>query len=122
MAVETLDALKQEYTVTASRAEQLRRAIEILEGGILVGEGPTGTRRYEGLGIAEAARRFITESGGEPRTTSEIRDALVNNGWTTKSKNPTATVYATLENSRKFHRTKDGRWEPKKPQKGEQSA
>jgi hypothetical protein len=111
-------ALRQRLEKTEREAHQLRQALKILDGGVIVaGDTTYQTNEYEGLGIVDAAKRFIAEKGGTPRTTSEIRDALMSRGWQTKSKNAVATIYATLENSKAFIRTKDGRWDPKEPRK-----
>ena len=110
---DAVETIRQELEAIETRAAKLRAALEALEGtGIFIGGSRTGTvsREYDGLGIVDATKRFLAEVG-EPRTTSEIKDALMNRGWTTRSKNATATIYATLDNSHQFKRTEDGRWE-----------
>ena len=68
---------------------------------------------WEGLGITEAAVRWLTEIG-EPRGTRDIADAIRDRGVRTTSRNYTATVYATLANAKtKISRTSwtgSGRW------------
>lgn len=65
-------------------------------------------RDFVGLGIIEAAKRYLAEAGGE-KTTMEIATAIRDRGVTTKSKNFVPTVYATLTNSKEFVR-KSGKW------------
>jgi len=61
-----------------------------------------------GLGIVEAAEKFLAEVG-VPKTTKEIADELIARGVKTKSKRYVPTVYATLDNaSRTFTRVGDG--------------
>jgi hypothetical protein len=108
--------MEQELEAVERRAAALRQAIALLKGDALLvmdrqGTAPAKSNQYEGLGIVDAAKRFILEVG-EPRGTREIADALLGRGLQTKSKNFVATVYATLDNSKQFKRTPDGRWEP----------
>lgn len=111
----TIDALKTELAEKEKEVTALRSAISVLEGGILVGGSVTGTQEYADIGIVAAAKRWLRETG-KPQTTSEIKDALIRRGWTTTSKNPTATIYATLDNSSDFIRDKrTGTWEIKQP-------
>src|SRR5690242_10884834 len=110
-----IDTLKEELEAKRREALAIEQAIALLEGQSFViadrqATLPTRTD-FKGLGIADAATRFIKEVG-EPRETREIADALLARGFETKSKNFVATVYATLTNSKQFRRTKDDRWEP----------
>lgn len=99
----------------------LQRAIEArrteltgMEQALAMMQGSTGhtatphTTEYEGLGITEATKRYLTEMGS-PRETRDIADAIRQRGLTTQSRNFVATVYATLSNSSSFTR-KDGLW------------
>jgi hypothetical protein len=69
---------------------------------------------YEGLGIVEAAKRWLKEIGGEART-EDIAKAILARGVTTKSKRFVPTVYATLANSKEFVRHGD-KWALKQGQ------
>jgi hypothetical protein len=105
--------LRRELANKEAEADALRRAVEVLEGR-RAPEGETlKALSFEGLGIVDAAKRFIVETGGTPRATREIADALLSRGVATKSKNFVATVYSTLDNSKRFVRTADGNWQPK---------
>lgn len=124
MASGAIETLKQELAAKRAEIQQknaeagaLEQAIAVLSGNaILVADAngtlPTSTE-YQGLGIADAAKRFIKESGGTAKSTREIADVLLRRGFQTKSKNFVATVYSTLVNSRQFQRTKDDNWIPK---------
>lgn len=69
------------------------------------------SQEYAGMGILEAARAFV-KAAGRPMTTREITDGLLAKGWTTKSRNISATIYATLKNSKaEWRRTYGGDWE-----------
>jgi len=66
---------------------------------------------YTGMGILEAARAFA-KAAGRPLKTREITDELLNKGWSTKSRNITATIYATLKNSKaEWKRNGNKEWE-----------
>lgn len=66
---------------------------------------------YTGLGIVEATVLYLKEVG-KPQTTPELRDALLARGLRSRSKNLSATIYATLSNApKKFRRTEHGAWE-----------
>lgn len=65
---------------------------------------------YTGLGIVEAAERWIAEVG-KPQSTRELADGMRSKGWRTSSARPVQAIYATLTNApRKFKRTEDGAW------------
>lgn len=120
---ETLDALKKEYeqkkgqlSTLAHDTKALEQAIAILEGkAILIADENDTLKDFEGLGIVEAAKRFLKEVG-EPKTTGEIAAELLRRGVTTQSKRFVPTVYATLDNSHEFTRLgkgRTGKWTPK---------
>ena len=114
MANPVIVTLQEQITQKENELNVLKQALALLTGGevaLAVDAAATNTKQYEGLGIVDATRRFLREVG-EPRSTGEIKDALLERGWTTKSKNATATIYATLDNSRQFVR-RDGMWQIK---------
>lgn len=92
------------------RLSQIDKALKALQGQILVTSHPIGD--YAGLGITEAAKRWLLEVGAE-RTTNEIAEAILARGLITKSKNFIPAVYATLRNSKEFVRKAD-KWDLKK--------
>lgn len=67
------------------------------------------SREFEHTGITEATKQLLREKG--PMSTRDLADTMLDRGIKTRSKNYVATVYATLENSSAFKRTKDGNWE-----------
>ncbi len=80
----------------------------------LVGEAPpiraAADLEFVGLGPTEGARRLLEKKG--PLTTRDLVDMMSERGWTTRSSNPVATVYATLEQAKKkFRRNDAGQWE-----------
>lgn len=114
MSPTAVDSMKEELAQIERRAQALRQAIALLSGeAILVAPNNAELPKqdFEGLGIVDAATRFVKEMG-EPQDTRVIADALVARGLKTKSKNFVAAVYATLHNSKAFKRTKDDKWEP----------
>ena len=111
MSVENVERLKEELSQVEGQAERLRLAIAVLEGDPAAVDGRLRSGEYADFGIVIAAKRWLKEIG-RPQTTSEIKDALIRRGWTTTSKNPTATIYATLDNSPDFVRDKKtGVWQ-----------
>jgi hypothetical protein len=110
------DALR---ALERARVEKQRELVD-LETNIaniqrLVGVVPEAraavSLEYQGLGPVEAAERYLTEVG-KPLTTRDIVDGMAERGWTTRSRNAVATVYATLTNAKKkFRRNRDGQWE-----------
>lgn len=110
-AIKALELAKQ---TKLAEAAVLGEAIEDLQKKLLTvatGQLPQSFE-YQGLGIVDAAKRWLTEVG-EPRSTREIADALQERGLVTRSKNFTATVYATLTNSGDVKRTSEGTWDVK---------
>lgn len=82
--------------------------------GVVPASQATVSLEYAGLGPVEAAERLFKELGKKSLTTREIVDGMVERGWTTRSRNAVATVYATLTNARKkFERNKEAQWELK---------
>lgn len=68
------------------------------------------TRSYAGMGILEAARLFSL-AARKPLTTRQLIHGMEARGWTTKSRNVTATLYAVLANNkREWHRTATDEW------------
>lgn len=113
-----LASLEAEVERRETELRRLREAIAVLRG---LGEGRDaggveearrgGSQPFAGLGIADAARRWLEEQGGGPRKTREIAEALLAGGLTTRSKNWTATVYAVLASAPGLNRTRTGAWE-----------
>jgi hypothetical protein len=79
-----------------------------IEQAILALQAPAPRTEYAGMGIIEAAKRFLKETA-EPQATRQIANGLRKRGLTTKSAKFVATVYATLRNSREFTRLGTGR-------------
>lgn len=109
-----IEMLEQDLEQKRRELLALEQAISLLKGNAVLVTDARGTlprsQDFKGLGIVDAAQRLITELG-TPQTTREIADGLLNRGLETRSKNFTATVYATLDNSKTVKRTADGRWE-----------
>lgn len=106
--------LEVEAEKKEAEAAQIRKVIAGMKGlVIIVGDAaslPTSTE-YVGKGILEAAKLFA-KSVGKPLTTRELADGMTQKGWTTRSHNVTATIYATLRNADKdWHRNPRGEWE-----------
>jgi hypothetical protein len=111
-STEMIDQLQAEVMRKRQELTQLEQALALLKGEALL-VTPSGAMLpksdFSGLRITEAAKRFIAEMGA-PQDTAAIADALTKRGLETKSKNFTATVYATLDNSSAFKRV-DGKWQ-----------
>ena len=105
-----IEALKRAREVKRSELRAIDQALEALGATAESGQDRQASRDFEDFGLTAAAKRYLRESG-TPRTTREIADALMERGVKTRSKNYIATVYATLNNSDFFKRTKDGTWE-----------
>jgi hypothetical protein len=103
-SVEVLNQLKAELAVLKRQVAALEQAIAVFEGSALPGQA----KDFRGLGIVEATKRYLEEAR-EPKSTSEITKALLARGLETKSKKFVATVYSTLDNSKQFQRSGDGR-------------
>jgi hypothetical protein len=126
MASQTaLDELKAELAQLEKiqpRLLALRQAIDILEGrSILVAPDDAPRMDFSGLGIVEAAKRLIRETGG-PLGTKDIAEQILKRGVVTTSKNYVPTVYATLDNSPEFVRVggagRKGKWQLKEKHQG----
>lgn len=113
-ALTNLKAAREETALSVAEAQtrlsQLDQMIARLESDIVVVDPEFLPRRkdYEGLGITEAAKRFLSEIG-EEKTTPEIAKALLERGLKTRSKRLVPTVFATLNNSKDFKRNGSGR-------------
>jgi hypothetical protein len=105
-----IEALQRARDAKLAELRAIEQALEALRAPI---EGATtskpASKDFEDLGITAAAKRYLRQEG-RPRTTREILEALEGRGLKTRSKNPIATVYATLHNSTAFKRTDDGAW------------
>jgi HB1, ASXL, restriction endonuclease HTH domain len=101
-----IEALQRARESKLAELRAIEQALESLGAPI---QGRTATKDFEDLGIIAATKRYLKEQGA-PRTTREIADALAERGAKSRSKNPIATVYATLHNSTAFMRTEDGAW------------
>jgi hypothetical protein len=101
-----IEALQRARESKLAELRAIEQALESLGAPI---QGRTATKDFEDLGIIAATKRYLKEQG-VPRTTREIADVLAERGAKTRSKNPIATVYATLHNSTAFRRTEDGAW------------
>ena len=108
-----LAKLRAQRAHTKETLDKLDSAIEHLE--VVVGErsaaSPTPTStQYQGLGIADAAVRYLKEVN-RGASTREIADAIRLRGVQTNSRNYTATVYAVLSSARdRVHRAPGGVW------------
>ncbi len=112
----------EEALASLGRAEEQKLAeldeIRLTKASLerLIGVTPSHSRatvslEYQGKGPVEAAELYLKEVG-KALTTREIVDGMVARGWSTKSRNPVATVYATLTNAKKkFKRTDSNQWE-----------
>jgi hypothetical protein len=110
---DALGALERAERDAVQRLDEIRVQKASIER--LIGVSPSLPRatvslEYQGLGPVEAAERLLVEAG-KPLTTRQIVDGMHERGWTTKSRNAVATVYATLSNAKKkFVRTPNGEW------------
>lgn len=96
-----------------SQKSQLQRLM-----GVEPSARATVSLEYQGLGPVEAAERYL-RLAGKALTTREVVDGMTERGWTTRSRNPVATVYAVLANAKKkFQRTGDSQWELVAKKKG----
>ena len=117
-STETINELRHELDRKRAEAKALEQAIALLSGSdtvVIYDSGPV-QQDFKGLGIVDAATRYLREVG-EPKSTKDIADELLKRGLETNAKKWTATVYATLDNSKQFHRIgqgRKGRWEPRR--------
>jgi len=98
-------------TATAE-LQKIDEALSRLRADIAISSTSFRVQDYKNLGIIDATRRLLQETGHE-LTTREIANALLDRGVQTKSKNFVPTVYATLSNSKDFAR-KGEKWGLKK--------
>lgn len=114
---EAIASLERVLETKLQEAEQIRAAVASLKGMVVVlpaGSQAPDAKDYAGMGLVEAARVFLASTNNKPVTTRELADALTSKGWRTKSRNVTATIYATLTNAKKdFRRNDQGEWELK---------
>lgn len=108
----------REFSVAQAKLGQLDQAIAHLKDTVMVVDPQNLPKRqdYAGLGILQAAEKWLQEVGGAART-EEIAKEILARGVATRSKRFVPTVYATLRNSAKFERH-DDKWSLKK-QRGE---
>lgn len=107
-----IHGLEQQIAVREAEIIKLREAVNTLRG-VTTDVTPMAVPRegeYRGLGIVDAAKRWLQETGTSAPTRA-IADTLRQRGVETKSKNFTATVYAVLTASPEFRRNKGGEWE-----------
>jgi hypothetical protein len=106
-AIEGLERQKQLKLVEVAKLDEALKTLRGLEGSVEPSMAPR-SEEYRGLGIADAAKRWLRENGGT-HSTREIADALLARGLSTNSKNYTATVYAVLAALKhQFKRTREG--------------
>lgn len=102
--VETLFGRRRRLEAEIARIDD---AIAILLGA---GDYQGSVRQdFKGLGITAGAKRLLAEAG-RPLSTREILDGIKARGVVTRSKKESATVYATLNNSKDIRRIGD-KWE-----------
>lgn len=109
-AIEALERAIQSRKIELTNME---RSLAQLKGSAPDFTTTPKTTEWEGLGITEAAEKWLAEVGGGKQT-REIADAIRDRGVRTTSRNYTATVYATLANATSKFTRKDGLWSLKK--------
>jgi hypothetical protein len=108
-----VEMLLSEIAKKENELEVLKQALAVLSGETVGAARMVDipkSREFEHMGIVEATKLLLAASP-EPLDTRTIADTLLDRGIRTRSKNYTATVYSTLDNSPAFRRTKDSRWE-----------
>lgn len=112
------ESAQKDFDEAQMKLGQIEQAIKQLQNTILVVDHLPRRQDYAGMGIVEAARKWLGEVG-RSASTEEIAKALLERGVTTKSKRFVPTVYATLDNSKEFVRDVNERvWDLKKPRGG----
>lgn len=102
-AIEALERAIQSRKIELTTME---RSLAQLKGSAPHFSSPPKTTEWEGMGITEAAQKWLTEVG--PKHTVEIAEALLDHGVQTTSRNFRGTVYSTLaQNTSKFYRKGD---------------
>lgn len=91
-----------------TKLARLEQALEQLQHTVLVVDPAHLPRRkdFEGLGIVEAAKRWLHEVGSAQQT-GDIAKELLSRGVKTKARRFVPTVYATLAKSDDFIRDGD---------------
>jgi hypothetical protein len=105
-----IEMLEKELARKRDEVMALEQALSVLKGDNISAIAIAGlpkTREFEHLGIVEATTTLLREIG--PTDTRTISERLLDRGIRTRSKNFTATVYATLDNAKQFKR-KDNVW------------
>ena len=103
-ALTNLKAARQQAAMAVAEAQtklnSLDQMIAKLESNVVVIDPAFMPRRkdYEGLGMTEAAKRFLTEVG-QPMTTPDLAKALLERGLVSKAKRP-CRLYSTLRTTR----------------------
>jgi hypothetical protein len=103
-AISALERAIQQKRDELARLEQALETVRRSTGR----EPAARSAEYAGLGITEAAKRYLAEIVS-PQSTAEIAKELRARGVVTKSKNFVPTVYSTLTNNKDFARH-EGRW------------
>lgn len=107
-----IEMMEQELTKKKDEVMALEQALAVLRGNTTARELMylPKSREFEHLGTTEAVKRLLREFG--PKSTRELAELALDRGIKTRSKNYTATVYATLEqNASAFKRNEAGQWE-----------
>jgi uncharacterized membrane-anchored protein len=102
----------KEVSAAMAKLAQIDRALNELKTPVLATTAGMRRQDFISLGITEAAKRFLLESG--PKTTKEIAGELLARGVRTKSKRYVPTVYATLKNASAVFERKGSQWALKK--------
>jgi hypothetical protein len=106
-----VEALQRAREAKLAEVRSIDQALEALGAPVEGRSQPRiGGNDFQDMGITAATKRYLKQEG-EPRSTREILNALLQGGVRTRSDKPVAAVYATLRNSEAFRRTGDGRWE-----------
>jgi hypothetical protein len=103
-----LDVLQADVTKLTQAVEHLRGAAQ-LDTVWVVDSGRTAAL-YAGLGIQEAAARWLREMHNVPQETKTIADMIRSRGITTRARKFTQVVYTSLQESGRFVRTQDKKW------------
>lgn len=104
-----IEALQRAIQSREVELEGMKRSLNQLTNNAPEYIGTVKTNEWAGMGITDAAVLWLTEVG-VPRSTPEIAEAIRDRGVRTRSKNYTATVYATLRNGLKWFVREDGLW------------
>jgi hypothetical protein len=110
------DAITSMEKVREDKLQELREVESVLAKlkGVVV-LAPEGSslpehREFVGMGGAEAARALI-KAVGKPLSTRDMVDMMIERGWRTRSKNPVASMHATLNQApNEWKRNASGEW------------